>query len=166
MSSSTLIRWGGPAAMLRGVLFVVGATLTFLQPAGCVASECDLPGRSMRTGTVSIGVISITAILLIGFGALALAARAHGAGRLGRSGRIGLVAALVAGGAVLLASLVQAAFFASDFPYMPLVVIPGGLAVALGFLLFGLGILRGRVLPRWAGALLVVGTLAMLGFNE
>ncbi len=29
-----------------------------------------------------------------------------------------------------------------------------------------MGILRSKVLPRWTVALLVVGTLAMLGFNE
>ena len=39
------------------------------------------------------------------------------------------------------------------------------LAVA-GFLLLGIALLRSGALPRWASTLLVVGTAAMLGFND
>ncbi|MCA1848221.1 MAG: hypothetical protein LC704_04390, partial [Actinobacteria bacterium] len=30
----------------------------------------------------------------------------------------------------------------------------------------GLAVLQAKVLPRWAAVLLIVGTLAMLGFND
>lgn len=40
------------------------------------------------------------------------------------------------------------------------------LALILGFVLLGIAILVAGVLPRWAALLLIVGALAMLGFNE
>ena len=49
---------------------------------------------------------------------------------------------------------------------MPAVVIPGGLALVLGFLLVAIATLRTGALPRWASALLVGGTLALVGFND
>jgi hypothetical protein len=49
---------------------------------------------------------------------------------------------------------------------MPYFFIPGGLALVAGFMLLGLAILRARVLPRWTAGLLIVGALAMLGFND
>jgi hypothetical protein len=49
---------------------------------------------------------------------------------------------------------------------MPYFVIPGVLALVVGFVLLGIAVLRARVVPRWAAVLLIVGTLAMLGFND
>ena len=49
---------------------------------------------------------------------------------------------------------------------MPLFVLPGVLALVAGFLLLGVAVLRAGVVPRWAGGLLVVGALALLGFND
>ena len=49
---------------------------------------------------------------------------------------------------------------------MPYFVIPAALALVVGFVLLGVAILRSGVLPRWAAALLIIGTLAMLGMNE
>jgi hypothetical protein len=49
---------------------------------------------------------------------------------------------------------------------MPYFVIPGVLALVVGFALLGIAVLRARVLPRWVALLLVVGSLAMLGFND
>ena len=75
-------------------------------------------------------------------------------------GSIAGMTLLVSGG------LIQAILFAGDFPYMPLFVIPGALALIVAFLLLGITALRARLVPRWAGALLIVGTLALLGFND
>jgi hypothetical protein len=36
----------------------------------------------------------------------------------------------------------------------------------VGFVLLGLAVLQARLLRRWAAVLLVVGPLAMLGFND
>jgi hypothetical protein len=49
--------------------------------------------------------------------------------------------------------------FDGDYPLMPYFVIPGVLALVVGFVLLGLAVLRATVL-------LIVGTLAMLGFND
>lgn len=49
---------------------------------------------------------------------------------------------------------------------MPAFVIPGGLAVVLGFLLVAGATLRTGALPRWASALLAIGTLSLVGFND
>jgi hypothetical protein len=40
------------------------------------------------------------------------------------------------------------------------------LALIVGFVLLSVAVLRAGVLPRWAAILLVVGSLAMLGFND
>src|SRR5215212_10493038 len=41
--SPTLIRWGGLAAMLGGILWIVAAIITASKPRGCIGSEeCDV----------------------------------------------------------------------------------------------------------------------------
>jgi hypothetical protein len=67
---------------------------------------------------------------------------------------------------LLVAFAVQALLFAGDFPYMPLVVIPGALMLLIGILLMAITVLRAGVLARWASVLLIVGTLAMFGYND
>jgi hypothetical protein len=49
---------------------------------------------------------------------------------------------------------------------VPYFVIPGVLALVVGFVLLGIAVLLAGVLPRWTAVLLVVGSLAMLGFND
>ena len=48
---------------------------------------------------------------------------------------------------------------------MPFFVIPGWLALIMGFLLLGSALLRARMVPRWAGVLLLLSALVLLGFN-
>jgi hypothetical protein len=156
----------GPAAVLGGAFWIVGAVVTALKPEGCIGDACDLPGRSMRTGGALDAALFLAAVLLIALGAVTVVLRARGAGRLGTAGRAGLAVGL-AGVALLLAGgVVQALLLGGDFPYMPLFVLPGALALVTGLLLLGIAILRAGVLPRWAGVLLVVGALSMLGFND
>ncbi len=164
--SPVLTRWGGPAAALGGALWIAGAVLTALKPEGCIGDECDLPGRSMREGGVLDAGLSIAGVLLIALGAAAVVSRARASGRLGTVGRVGVIVGLAGVAVLLMAALVQALFYGGDFPSMPLFVLPGGLALVLGFLLLGIAVLRARVLARWAGVLLVVGALAMVGFND
>ena len=52
-----------------------------------------------------------------------------------------------------------------DFGLVPAFIIPGFLAVIAGFLLLSVAVLRAGALLRWAGVL-IVGALAMLGFND
>lgn len=164
MSSQILIRWSGLASILGGALWITGAVLTASRPRGCIGDECAF--RPMRETGPLDATLFLLAVLLLAVGVAGLVIRARNAGRFGRLGRIGLVASAVGVAVLIISSLVQAIFFGGDFLLMPYFVIPGGLALVVGFLLLGLAILRARVLPRWAAGLLVVGAMAMLGFND
>lgn len=156
--SPDLIRLGALAAMIGGGLFVLLAVVTASMTRGCIAEECAY--RTMRESPFGGG--AVLALLLVGAGAVALLILARDAGRFGWLGWAGLAAAAV--GIALVA--IGVALNASDSPLVPAFVIPGGLALAAGFLLIGLAVLRARVLPWWAAALLVAGTLVMPAFND
>ncbi len=163
MQHRRLIRWGGLAAILGGALWSAWAILVSLKPEGCIGAECELPGRSPR-GYSDLVPLLFLAVLLIAIGLVGVVALARARRRFGTLGRVGLIIAVL-GASVLVASvLVQSIVFDGDFPLMPNFVIPGMLALATGFLLFSVTLLR--VLPRWAGALLIVGSLAILGAND
>ena len=163
MRPARLVRWGGVAAMLGGALWAAWAILVARKPEGCVGSACDLPGRSVRGYGDLIPVLA-TAVLLLAAGVAGVVVRAQAAGRFGQLGRWGLTVG-AAGAALLVTGLVvQGLFYEGDFPHMPAFVVPGVLALAVGFLLFAVAVLR--VMPRWAGALLVVGAVALVGVND
>jgi hypothetical protein len=163
MASPNLVRWGGLAAMLGGALFVVSALLITSMPLGCIGDECA--SRPMRDTGVA-GGLSMLALLLVMVGAAGLVVRVRRTGRLGRLGKAGIIVAAVGAALPVIGSLIQGVLFDGDYPLMPFFVIPGVLALVVGFVLLGLAVLRARVLPRWAAVLLVVGSLAMLGFND
>jgi hypothetical protein len=163
MSSSSLVRWGGLAAMVGGALFVVSALLIASMPRGCIGDECAL--RPMRE-TGLAGAMLMLALLLVVVGAVGLVIRVRNAGRFGRLAKAGIVVAAVGAALPVIGGLVQGVLFDGDYPLMPVFVIPGVLALVVGFVLLGLAVLQARVLPRWAAVLLVVGSLAMLGFND
>jgi hypothetical protein len=163
MSSYNLVRWGGLAAMLGGALFVVSALLIASMPRGCIGDECAL--RPMRDTGIA-GVLLMLALLLVVVGAAGLVVCVRRAGRLGRLGKTGIIVAAVGAALPVIGGLVQGVLFDGDYPLMPFFVIPGVLALVVGFVLLGLAVLQARVLPRWAAVLLVVGSLAMLGFND
>lgn len=163
-TSLNRINWSGLAAILGGMLWMVGAVLTASKPRGCIGDECTF--RPMRDSGPLVAVLFFLAVLLLAVGVAGLVIRVRNARRFGRLGRMGLVASGVGVAVVIISSLAQAVLFGGDFPLMPFLVIPGGLAVVVGFLLLGIAILRARVLPRWTGVLLIVGSLAMLGCND
>ncbi len=142
-ASSNLVRRGGLAAAL-GVLWTASALITASKPRGCIGDECEF--RTMREGGALDSILFLLALLLFALGTAALVARLRSAGRLGRLGRAGLIfialgAALGATGMVLnvwISSLVSA------------FIIPGLLAVIVGFVLLAVAVLGGGVLPRWA----------------
>ncbi len=166
MSSSRVIQWSGPLLILGGTLWVAWAIVHALQPLGCVGDECSLPGRSMREGSALGSVLLIAAVLALAVGVWGLVSRAQALGGFGRLGSVGLIASAAGVVIIVIASLVQAIVYNGDFWAMPYFVIPAALALVVGFVLLGVAILRAGVLPRWAAALLIIGTLAMLGMNE
>ncbi len=166
MTPGHLIRWGGLAAMLGGALWVAFAVRLASLPEGCVGAECELPGRDIRPGDGLVRALFYAAGLCTVLAVAGRLARARAVGSVGRLGRAGLI--LLGAGVTLLitALLVQAFAYGGDFPHMPTFVIPGGLALAVGFLLVAIATLRAGALPRWASALLLGGTLALVGFND
>ena len=166
MSDAWSSKLSGPAAMLGGGLWIGGAIATALRPEGCVGAECSLPGRSMRETSALEGGLFVAAVLLIAIGLAGLVVRARAMGRFGRLGRSGAITSAVGLAAIVISGLVQGLFFGGDFPLMPFFVIPAGLTVVIGLLLSGIAILRAQVLPRWAGVLLIIGALALLGTND
>ena len=149
--------------MLGGALFVVSAIVIASMPRGCIGDECA--SKPMRE-TGGAGALLTLALLLVVMGAAGLVIRARNAGRFGVLGKTGIVVGAVGAALPMLGSLAQGILFEGDYPYMPYFVIPGVLALVVGFVLLGISVLRARVLPRWAAVLLIVGTLAMLGFND
>ena len=158
MSSSALIRWGGLAAMLGGTLWSIATVVHASKPRGCIAAECAT--RPMRESDALDGILTLPSVLLFAVGAAGLVALVGSAGRFGRTGKAGAV--IGAGGAAVLviATPIQAIFFAGDFPLMPYFVVPGLLAAVVGFLLAGIAILRSGVMPRWVAVGYVLWTEA------
>lgn len=162
MSTST-VRWAGVAGMLGGALFVLSAVVITSLPRGCIGDECA--ARPMRE-TGAAGALLVLALLLVVVGMAGLVIRARNAGRLGALGKTGAVVAAVGASLPVIGGVVQGVLYGGDYPLMPYFVIPGVLALVVGFVLLGVAVLLAGVLPRWAAALLVVGSLAMLGFND
>jgi hypothetical protein len=159
--ASRMLNWGGPAALVGGVLWIIVTIVTALHPEGCIIEACDLPGSSLREGTALDGLLAIAALFSLACGLAALVARVRAAGQFGKLGQISTTA-IVAGGAVLVAGgLAQALHFGIDVPYF----VVGVLALIVGTLVLGVVILRAAVLPRWVGLLLVIGALALLPAN-
>ncbi len=149
--------------MLGGALFVVSALLIASMPRGCIGDECAL--RPVRE-TGLAGALLMLALLLVVVGAVGLVIRVRNTGRFGELAKAGIVVAAVGAALPVIGGLVQGVLFDGDYPLMPFFVIPGVLALVVGFVLLGLAVLQARVLPRWAAVLLVIGSLAMLGFND
>jgi hypothetical protein len=162
MASGRLVRWSGLAAMLGSILFIAVLVARSFLPEGCIGAECDLPGRSMRVGGGEAAPFLIAGLLLIGVGLAGVIVRVWAARRWDRLGKFGLGVTLA--GVAALATGVVTANLSSELP--PLFVIPGLLLCVCGLLLLALTVLRAQVLPSWTVALLLMGALALLGFNE
>lgn len=162
--SIPFVRWCGLAAMLGGALWVIGTLIHASKPRGCIAQECA--SRPMRESGLLDGTLMLLSLLLFAAGAVGLVILARRLGRFGKMGNAGVFIGAVGAALLVISGLIQAIFFGGDFPLMPYFVIPGVLALIAGFVPLGIAILRAGVLPRWAALLLIVGALAMLGFNE
>lgn len=150
MSYSTLVRWGGLAAMLDGILWVVNDLGGRLSPDpddwDCNSSYDYLTNA-----------IDSTAFLLLVVGLVGLHARQ--AGRYGPVGTTGFFAAFVGAAMVGVATPAEHCL-ALDILGL-FVYLPGVLLLSIGMLLLGIATVMAGVLPRWCGVALIVGVLAL-----
>lgn len=156
---SNLIRWGGPAMLLGGLLWiltyvveiVIGVTL-----GPETYSQAD-PSASLFEWLWP--VFFMGAIFFLGVGLLGVRARLEG-----RSKKLGIAGALLAAVAVVAASinlLLLAGVFGEataldSFGFL------GVIGVIFGAILLGIATLRARVLPRWARLVLTMTPLAFI----
>lgn len=167
--SSNLIRWGGLAAMLAGVLLIAADLLSLTISPKFPSVE------SLTSGPYAVqSVLKLVAAALLLLGLFMLYARqAKAAGTLGLAGF--LVA--FAGTALMVGAFWATAFFAPTLAagapeYFDAEGPTGRLADAfvvswalfiLGWILFGVATLRARVYPRSAAVLLIVGAVPAFG---
>jgi hypothetical protein len=137
MSSSDLIRWGGLAAMLAGMVWIV---------AGLLGRVVANPETNSWVNILFIVAVLLVLVGLVGFHTLQK-------GNYGRIGRAGFYTVVVATFAQVLALVVflagSDALFWLQFPV-------GGLAVLVGFVLYGAATLQAKVLPRWCGIAFII----------
>jgi hypothetical protein len=160
------VRWAGrgSAALLGGALWCTAVVVHAGRPRGCVATECAT--RPMRDSGVSEGVLAIFSAVLIVTALVGLVRRARRTRSLDRAGEAGVRLGVAGLGLLVAAGLTQAVLFDGSFGAMPYLVLPGMAAVAAGFLLAGIALVRAREVPGWCGVLLVLGSVAALGANE
>jgi hypothetical protein len=137
MSSSDLIRWGGLAAMLGGVVWIAYALF-------------GLAGANLvESGPLDILIIIawlLQVVGLVGFHAL----QKENYGRIGRAGFYTFIVGAPVQSLGLLLVLVG-----SETPGELLIGV-GGLGILVGLVLYGAATLQARVLPRWCGIALIV----------
>jgi hypothetical protein len=164
-----LLRWCGMALIAAGVLMVVA---TVLHPSRETAAT--IIASEPRLVAAHVAYTFAWLLVLLGLPGFYAAQR-------GGMGRLGLVGFLTAfSGTYLIAVTGNFGFLApvlakqspavldSINQYSPVVIVNGlaALLFMIGYLLFGVAMIRTSTLPRWAGVLVAVGAPAhLLGFG-
>jgi hypothetical protein len=164
-----LVRWCGMALMAAGVLLVVATLLHLSRETATtiIASEPRL---------VAAHMVYTLAWLLVLLGLPGLyAAQRGGMGRLGLAGFLSAFAGTyliaVTGNFGFLAPVLarqSPAVLDSISQYSPVVIVNGLAAILfmIGYVLFGIAVIRVPTLPRWPGVLVAVGAPAhLIGFG-
>ncbi len=155
MTSSDLIRWGGPAAMMGGLLFIVYAVGTSLIPE-------DI---SESTGHALYHVLNAPPNAFLAVGIVGLYLYARRSGRFGKLGAVGfyICAVVFALGAVGgLAIIASETMLGGAFVSVLDAIHPMVLLLMVGTILFGVATLRAGTLPRGGALMLVVVPLLMI----
>ncbi|MFN2129087.1 MAG: hypothetical protein ACK2VD_01070 [Anaerolineae bacterium] len=162
MSRTKLVRWSGLPALLAGVLFVAAA---LVHPVGeDIAAVTD-------PNWVPAHLLGLAFAMFWLLGLVGLYARQ--ADRTGWLGLIGFVLALagtafVVGIQFMVSSTLPVVaaqapgIFGQARTPPPHALLLFALGFGLGNILFGIAILRARVLPRWSGLLLSLGMLVFM----
>lgn len=88
-----------------------------------------------------------------------------------REGSFGWLARMAAavgaiGAAVVATAITAQGVFFDDFSLMPWFLFSGGSAILLALVLFGMAVIRSRLLPVWVSVLFLIGAAAMGIYNE
>jgi hypothetical protein len=153
MSSSKLIRWGGLAAILASLMYVVEVTIDLLTPGQ--------PDGHLATDYVYEAAWGAAFALLV---LTLLALRALHKGTYGRLGTTAFFVTVIGHGLMVIKSssivmtgvlsgfqAVQEAHWFWDAIFLPAIVLS-----IVGTVLLGIATLRANVLPRWLGAALII----------
>jgi hypothetical protein len=167
--SAHSLRWCGIALVAAGVLMVVA---TLLHPSRETATT--IVASESRLVAAHVVYTLAWLVVLLGLPGLYAAQR----GQMGRLGLAGFLTAFT--GTYLIAVTGNFGFLApvlakqspavldSINQYMPVVIINGSAAILfmIGYVLFGVAMIRTAALPRWSGVLVAVGAPAhLIGFG-
>jgi hypothetical protein len=144
MSPSNLVRWGGFAAMVAGLLYFMGY-------AGM--AELLMPMMSNLGGHVVLGLAGLATLLAL------VGVLAKDAGRSARLGAAGYALSFV-GAAVFSCGNLAEGIWLAEFGTGLFAI--GTMSLLLGVVLLGFGMLRGKVLPPWSIWTLVAGWVTFL----
>ena len=139
--SSSLVRLGGLASMLAGVVFLVDEILGLMNPAPY------------------LDVMFVVAMLLMLAGMMGFHALQQG--NYGRLGWVGFYAVVVGVLALVLGLVLLLSGSTALLWLLPVAT----LAVLVGFALYGVATLQARVLPRWCGVALIVAFPAAIALG-
>jgi hypothetical protein len=154
MNRTSLIRLGGLAAMVVGVLYVLQTYL--LWPlVRMSATELNPPWV--------VYVIIVGFVVLLALGVMAIVALdAQGGGRYGLTAALASLTVAVGAAMVLVGMGMDLDRFSSNLSALILIV--GALVVTLGLVALGIVTITARVLPWWCGAALIASPIfALLG---
>ena len=158
-SSSNFIRWGGPAMMLGGLLWIVTYATEILigVTLGEAVYKSADPSRSALEWLWP--AFFMGAIFFLGIGLLSVRARLEG-----RSRKLGIVGALLAFIAIVAASinLVLLTGLFDKPTALDGLGFAGVLGILGGAILLGIATLRAKVLPRWARFVLALTPFAFI----
>lgn len=147
-----VVRGMAVAGSLGGLFLAAYATLMALKPPGCGGEAC-IGGSYREAGPLE------TALLLAG--AVLIAAAAVGLSWIhrfdGRESGFLRMAALIAAASLLIGVGLTPIFF---WPAFALIVL-----AILAFSATGAGLMGSGILPAWSGALLILTSLLLFGFN-
>ena len=145
MSSSDLIRWGGLAAVLGGVMWVAMGLLAIIT----VNSEARY-----------MDALFIVTLLLVLGGMVGLhALQKENYERIGRAGFY----LVIVGSLAMALSLVVLLAGSEALEWLAAL---GSFGLLIGFVLYGAASLQAKVLPRWCGVGLIVGLPATIFLRD
>ena len=162
MSSSRLIRWSGLLAILGGAIWTAAWILNGLTEDG-TRTVLELSEGGYRR--ITNAALLLFMVGLVGF-------HKRQAGRSGKLGTRGLIVALVGCALMIIGNVFEFGLIGGipdgERPGMMMgwIIFALGLIfiVPMGLVVFGVGVIKAKVLPSWSRALpLVIGLISLLG---